>query len=176
MEVRRPPGTKTRVDPVTYDLGICDDLVGEPEERDVSEFIEEIVGDRPSMALPFLGLHGLSPRLIGLVDKLVLVVMVRSLAIVKRPDMLLRRPPRDNVGPDAALDRLLAKHLPHLGPIEHLDLRLDADILIIYTQRLGDLRPFRLPGLGERQDFELELPGAVAGFFQELFGLRRIVS
>src|SRR5262245_59396437 len=99
VEVRRPPGTKTRVDPVAHDLGICDDLVGEPEEWDISEFIEEMVGDRPSMALPFLGLHGLSPGRIGLVDELVFVMVVRSLAIVKRPDMLLRRPPRDDVGP-----------------------------------------------------------------------------
>src|SRR5262245_10422780 len=84
MEVRGPPGTETRIDPVAHDLGICDDLVGEPEEWDVSEFIEEIVGDRPGMALPFLGLHGLSPGRIGLVDELVFIMVVRSLAIVKR--------------------------------------------------------------------------------------------
>src|SRR5262245_65759985 len=104
MEVRRPPGTKTRVDPVTHDLGICDDLVGEPEERDVSEFIEEIVGGRPSMALPFLGLHGLGPGQVGLVDKLVLVMVVRSLAVVKRPYMLLRRTSRDNGRPLGSAD------------------------------------------------------------------------
>ena len=47
MEVGRPPGTETRVDPVPDDLGIRDDLVGEPEERDVGEFLEHMVGDRP---------------------------------------------------------------------------------------------------------------------------------
>src|SRR5262245_13852713 len=62
VEVCRPPGTETRVYPVPDDLGVRDDLVGEPEERDVGEFLEQIVCDRPGMALPFLGFYGLGPR------------------------------------------------------------------------------------------------------------------
>src|SRR4030095_714253 len=68
MEVRRPPGTETRVDPVPHDLGVRDDLVCEPEERDVGEFLEQMVGDRPGMALPFLGFYGLGPGPGGAVD------------------------------------------------------------------------------------------------------------
>ena len=72
MEVRRPPGAETRVDPVPHDLGVYDDLVREPEKRDVGEFLEQMVGDRPGMALPFLGFYGLGPGQVGLVDKFVL--------------------------------------------------------------------------------------------------------
>ena len=135
-----------------------------------------MVGNRPGQALPFLGFYGLGPGQVGLVDKLVLVVVVRSLAVVKRPDRFLRRPPGNDVRPDAAADRLLAEHLSHLGPVEHLDLRLNAHVLEVDPQGLGDLRPFRLPGLGERQDLHFELPGPVAGFFQELLGFGGIVA
>src|SRR6185436_2959040 len=176
MEVRRPPGREAGVDPLRHDLRIGHDLVGEPEERDVGELVVQVVTDRPRQPLPLLRVHGEGQGIVGLVHELVLVVVVRALAVVARPDPLLGRPPRDDVGPDAALDGLLAEHLPHLGPVEHLDLRVDAHVLVVDAEGLGDLRPFRLAGLGEREDLELELAGAVAGLLQECLGLRGVVA
>src|SRR5207249_10036601 len=104
MKVSRPPGPEARVDLLAHHLGIRDDLVGEPEERDVGELFEEMVSDRPRQSLPLAGIHSRGPGQVGLLDELVLVVVVRSLAIVADPDP---RAPGDDVGPDAATDRLL---------------------------------------------------------------------
>src|SRR5262245_65428845 len=133
-----------------------------------------MIGDRARDALRFRGLYGRPQGLILLVDELVLVVMVRALAEVADPDPLFSRPPGDDVGPDAALDRLLAEHLADLGPVEHLDLGVDADLLVVDPERLGDLRALGLTGLGEREDLELE-PRPVARLAEELLGLGRVV-
>src|SRR5207245_4134277 len=175
MEVSRPRGPEARADPLAHRLGMRDDLVGEPEERDVGELFEEMFSDRPPQSLPLAGIHSRGPGQVGLLDELVLVVVVRSLAIVADPDPLLRRAPGDDVGPDAATDRLLAEHLPHLGPVEHLDLRLDANILVVDPQGLGHLRTFRLAWFGERQDLELQLPRAVTGLLEARLRLSGVV-
>src|SRR5262249_57249292 len=108
-------------------------------------------------------------------DELVLVVVVRALAPVARADPLFGRPPRDDVGPDAALDGLLPEHLAHLGPVEDLDLGVDPDLPVVDAERLRHLRPLGLSRLGERENLELErLARAVAGFLQELFRSGRV--
>src|SRR3989475_12295265 len=109
MEVGRPPGPETRVDPLAHHLGIRDDLVGEPEERNIGELLEEVVGDRPSQTVPLLGIYGLDQGVVGFVDELVLVVVVLALAPVADPDTLLPWPARDDVEPDAALAGLVAE-------------------------------------------------------------------
>src|SRR6266705_273794 len=66
MEVGRPPGPETRVDPLAHHPGIRDDLVGEPEERNIGELLEEVVGDRPSQTVALLGIYGLDQGVVGL--------------------------------------------------------------------------------------------------------------
>src|SRR5262249_34775099 len=113
--------------------------------------------------------------LVVLVDELVLVVMVRALAPVARADPLFRRPPRDDVRPDAAADRLLTEHLAHLGPVENLDLGLDPDFPVVDAEGLGELGPFGLARFSEGDDLELQrLPGTIAGLLQELLRPGRV--
>src|SRR3989454_8178256 len=69
MEVSRPPGPEARVDPLAHHLGIRDDLVGEPEERDVGELFEEMVSDCPRQSLPLAGIHSRGPGQVGLLER-----------------------------------------------------------------------------------------------------------
>ena len=66
MEVCRPPGTETRIDPVPDDLGVRDDLVGEPEERDVGEFLEQR-GDHRRDVDVLVGIHAEDDSSVALV-------------------------------------------------------------------------------------------------------------
>jgi hypothetical protein len=53
VEVRRASGRQAGVHPFAHDLGIGHDLVGEPEERDVGELVEQMIADAaPGAAAP----------------------------------------------------------------------------------------------------------------------------
>src|SRR3954471_258481 len=58
-EVRRATGCESRIDPVSDDLGIREDLVPEPEERNVHEVLEQVIADGLRQLLPFARIHGL---------------------------------------------------------------------------------------------------------------------
>ncbi|MNC84865.1 hypothetical protein D3C83_04330 [compost metagenome] len=71
---------------------------------------------------------------------------------------------------------LLAVHRADLGPVVHFDLRVDPDVLPVDGERVSDRGAFRLARLREGHERELDLPGLVTRFLDELLGLLGIVG
>ena len=57
--MRRAAGPEAGVRPIGHDLRIDHHFIVEPQERDVGEFLEEVVANRPGQALPLFGVHRL---------------------------------------------------------------------------------------------------------------------
>ena len=67
--MRRAAGPDTWVRPIGHDLRIDHHFIVEPQEWNVSEFLEEVVANRAGQALPLFGVHRLSEGEVVLVDK-----------------------------------------------------------------------------------------------------------
>src|SRR5215813_10112992 len=111
MEMRGATAPHAWVLPIGHYFGIHDYFIVEPDERDVGEFVEKMIANRPGQALPLFGLDLLGEGEVMLVDKLVLKVMARTLTEIGNADPILHGPPRDNIGPDAALGVFVSKHV-----------------------------------------------------------------
>src|SRR5687767_10318676 len=111
MKMRGATSSDAWVHPVGHCLGVHDYLVVEPEERNVGEFLEEMVADRPGDALPFFGVDALRQGHVVLIDELVLEMVIRGLTVVADADPVFHWPPGDDIGPDAAVDRLASEHV-----------------------------------------------------------------
>src|ERR687885_1627914 len=97
--------------PIGHHFGIYHHLIVEPDERDVGEFVKEMVTNRSGQALPLLGVDRLGEGEVVLVEKLVLKDMPCSLTGIGHADPVLRWPPGDNIEPEAALNVLGSVHV-----------------------------------------------------------------
>ena len=78
MKMRRTTGPQAWVLPIGHHFGIHHHFIVEPDERDIGEFVKEMVANRSGQALPLFGVDRLGKGEVVLVDELVLKRTVRS--------------------------------------------------------------------------------------------------
>src|SRR3989304_159997 len=89
LEMRRAAGGGTRVNPIADDLRVREDLVPEPEERDVGVLFLDVITDRRHQLVPLRGIRRLLHLVEGLLEEVVLEVVIRTLAGVEVPNPLI---------------------------------------------------------------------------------------
>ena len=109
-----------------------------------------MVTNRPGQAVPLFGVDSLGEGEVVFLKELVLKDMPRRLTGIGAADPLLHWPPRDDIGPETALDVFISEHVAEPRPVDDLRLHLDAHFFEINPQSISHLRALRLARVGER--------------------------
>src|SRR2546428_4778905 len=124
MEMRGAAGPDAWVRPIGHHFGIHHHLIVEPDQRDVGEFVKEMVTNRPGQAVPLFGVDSLGEGEVVFLKELVLKDMPRRLTGIGAADPLLYWPPRDDIGPETALGVFISEHVVEPLPADVLRLLL----------------------------------------------------
>ena len=147
--MRGSPGSWTGIGPFCDHLGIDRHLIVDRQQRDGSEFVEQMIADFPGDALAFLGIHEFGELQVLLLNELVLKEMTIAFAVVGGPHQFLGGPQAGDIGPDAAGHLFGSIHAGKRRFVDRLQRRLDAHIIEVRCDGFGDLGQFRLARAGK---------------------------